>query len=62
MVWFAQMPKIPVAGVSCTTTLSPSCFLIASTSDCGMVRNSMYTRPERMAAARADVSVLMKNL
>ena len=49
-------------GVCWTATLSPSCFVIASTSALGRSRNSMYARPERIAAARTDVSVLMKNL
>jgi len=61
-VWFIAIPNRPVAGVSCTTTLSPSCFLIASTSDSGKVRNSIQARPDRIAAARTEVSVLMKNL
>ena len=62
VVWFIAIPNWPVAAVSCTTTLSPSCFRIASTSARGMVRNSIQARPERRAAARTDVSVLMKNL
>src|SRR5262249_13520545 len=49
-------------GVCWTTTLSPRCLVIASTSLCGRSRNSMWARPERIAAARTAVSVLTKNL
>ena len=62
VVWFSAMPNRPVAAVSCTTTLSPSCLRIASTSARGSVRNSIYARPDRRVAARTEVSVLMKNL
>ena len=40
-VLLIAMPQWPVTGVSWTTTLSPSCFLIASTSALGRSRNSM---------------------
>ncbi len=61
-VLLIAIPNWPVMGVVWTMILSPSCFLIASTSALGRSRNSMWARPERMAAARTDVSGLMKNL